>query len=75
MKTMKTFESPLPDLADLFDERDMLRNQPDGESVRQQLRVVDFLIRVRRGTLGEMKLNGWQRDVANAYFTSEIRNV
>jgi len=64
----------IPELCDLLDERDRLRREPMTECSIRDLNVVEFQIKIRRGTTGNMEMNGWQRDMLHYFLTAGIHN-
>ena len=54
----------IPELYELLDERDIARRAPDSEANRAHLRVLDFQIKIRRGTTGNIpKMEPWQHQM------------
>ena len=67
-------KTTIPELYELLDERDKLRREPMTECTIRDLNVVEFQIKIRRGTTGNMEMNGWQRDMLNYFLTAGIHN-
>jgi hypothetical protein len=63
----------IPEIGELLLERDKLQAE-DSEVSRSELRVVEFLIRARRGTIGEMELKPWQKEVCDYLYGLETPN-
>ncbi len=58
----------LPELSELFDERDYLRTLPETPHRKEKLEVIEFLLKMRRGHfLDQSKLKKWQKDYLNKF--------
>jgi hypothetical protein len=67
-------KTEIPELHELLDERDKLRREPMSDCTLRDLGVIEFQIKIRRGTTGNMVMNGWQRDMLHYFLTLGINN-
>lgn len=64
----------IPELYELLDERDRIRIEPVTECSIRDVNAVEFLIKLRRGTTGNMVMNAWERAMHHNYLTAGICN-
>lgn len=62
----------IPEKWELLDERDKLREEPETTWTRAQLRVVNFMLALRRGTLGPRELTRGEKEIADALYLREV---